>query len=59
MVLYQEIERQVLVHAPLIVLSYAVYERLFRPQVMGIEAGALGDPQIPMKKIWLRTEQRE
>jgi len=56
MALYQEIERQVLGHAPLIVLSYAVYERLFRPQVMGIEAGALGDPYLPMKKIWLKTE---
>ena len=51
--LYQEVERQVVNNAPLLVLSYASYERIFQPYVKGIQVSALGDPYIPMKKIWM------
>jgi oligopeptide transport system substrate-binding protein len=50
--LYQEVERQVVAAAPVIVLSYYTYERVFQPYVKGIQVSALGDPYIPMKKIW-------
>jgi peptide/nickel transport system substrate-binding protein/oligopeptide transport system substrate-binding protein len=51
--LYQEVEQQIVGNAPLMVLSYYSYERVFQPYVKGIQVSALGDPYIPMKKIWL------
>ncbi len=39
--------------APIIPLNYQSYERLFQPYVQSIEVSALGDPYIPMRKIWL------
>jgi peptide/nickel transport system substrate-binding protein/oligopeptide transport system substrate-binding protein len=51
--LYQELERRIVGDAPLIVLSYYTYERVFQPYVKGIQVSALGDPYIPMKKIWI------
>jgi ABC-type transport system substrate-binding protein len=51
--LYQETERQIVSNAPFIVLSYPSYERVFQPYVKGIQVSAMGDPFIPMKKIWL------
>jgi ABC-type transport system substrate-binding protein len=51
--LYQELERRIVGDAPLLVLSYYSYERIFQPYVKGIQVSALGDPYIPMKKIWI------
>jgi oligopeptide transport system substrate-binding protein len=51
--LYQEVERQIVSEAPILVLSYYSYERVFQPYVKGIQVSALGDPYIPMKKIWI------
>jgi ABC-type transport system substrate-binding protein len=51
--LYQEVERQIVGNAPVLVLSYYSYERVFQPYVKGIQVSALGDPYIPMKKIWI------
>lgn len=51
--LYQEVERQIVSDAPVLVLSYYSYERVFQPYVKGIQVNALGDPYIPMKKIWI------
>jgi ABC-type transport system substrate-binding protein len=57
--LYQEVEREVVAQAPLIVLSYSSYERVFQPYVKGIQVSAMGDPYIPMKKIWIeRTKEK-
>ena len=39
--------------APIIPLNYQSYERLFQRYVQSIEVSALGDPYIPMRKIWL------
>jgi peptide/nickel transport system substrate-binding protein/oligopeptide transport system substrate-binding protein len=50
---YQEAERHIVGNAPVIVLSYYTYERVFQPYVRGIQVSAMGDPFIPMKKIWL------
>jgi oligopeptide transport system substrate-binding protein len=51
--LYREVERLVMADAPVIPLSYYTYERLFQPYVQSVEVSALGDPYIPMRKIWL------
>ena len=57
--LYQELERRIVGDAPLIVLSYYTYERVFQPYVKGIQVSALGDPYIPMKKIWIERSKLE
>jgi peptide/nickel transport system substrate-binding protein/oligopeptide transport system substrate-binding protein len=53
LLLYQEAERQIVGYAPLVVLSYSSYERVFQPYVKGIQVSPMGDRYIPMKKIWL------
>jgi hypothetical protein len=39
--------------APVIPLNYYSYERAFQPYVRSIEVSALGDPYVPIRKIWL------
>ncbi|MCX5736761.1 MAG: ABC transporter substrate-binding protein [candidate division NC10 bacterium] len=51
--LYREAERLIMEDSPIIPLNYYSYERLFQPYVKSIEVSALGDPYIPMRKIWL------
>jgi peptide/nickel transport system substrate-binding protein/oligopeptide transport system substrate-binding protein len=51
--LYRETERLVMEDSPVVPLNYYGYERLFQPYVQSIEVNALGDPYIPMRKIWL------
>jgi ABC-type oligopeptide transport system substrate-binding subunit len=51
--LYREAERLIMEDSPVIPLNYDSYERLFQPYVQSIEINALGDPYIPMRKIWL------
>ena len=57
--LYQEVEREVVAQAPLIVLSYSSYERVFQPYVKGIQVSAMGDPYIPMKRIWIERNKEK
>ncbi len=51
--LYRQVEQLILMDAPVIPLNYYSYERLFQSYVQSIEVNALGDPYIPMRKIWL------
>jgi ABC-type transport system substrate-binding protein len=51
--LYRDVERLILDDAPVIPLSYYSYERVFQPYVRSVEVSALGDPYIPLRKIWL------
>lgn len=51
--LYREVEKKILEQAPIIVLGYYSYERLFQSYVKGIRVSALGDRYIPMRSIWL------
>jgi peptide/nickel transport system substrate-binding protein/oligopeptide transport system substrate-binding protein len=51
--LYREAERLIMGDAPVVPLNYYSYERVFQPYVQSIEVSALGDPYIPMRKIWL------
>ncbi len=51
--LYRQAEKLIMEDAPVIPLNYQNYERLFQTYVHSIEVSALGDPYIPMRKIWL------
>jgi oligopeptide transport system substrate-binding protein len=51
--LYRQAERLIMEDAPVFPINYSSYERLFQSYVKSIEVNALGDPYIPMRKIWL------
>jgi len=51
--LYREAESTILEDAPLIPFMYWVFEAVFQPYVKGLEISSLGQPYIPLKKIWL------
>jgi len=56
--LYRQAEQQVVDDAPIIPVWHYTYERLFQPYVRSVEVNGLGDPYIPLKKIWLDTRPR-
>ena len=51
--LYREAERTILADAPMVPLMYLTFESAFQPYVKGLEISSLGQPYIPLKKIWL------
>ena len=51
--LYRKAEQTILSDAPLIPFFHHTYERLFQPYVRSVEVNGLGDPYIPLRKIWL------
>jgi len=51
--LYRRVEQLVLDDAPLIPMMHHTYERLFQPYVRSVEVNGLGDPYIPLRKVWL------
>jgi oligopeptide transport system substrate-binding protein len=51
--LYRRAEELVLEDAPIIPIWHLTYERLFQPYVRSVEVNGLGDPYIPLRKIWL------
>ena len=51
--LYRQAESMILEDAPLIPFMYWVFEAVFQPYVKGLEISSLGQPYIPLKKIWL------
>lgn len=53
MELYRRAEQVVLDDAPIIPIWHYTYERVFQPYVRSIEVNGLGDPYIPLRKIWL------
>ena len=56
--LYRQAEQVVLDDAPIIPVWHYAYERLFQPYVRSVEVNGLGDPYIPLKKIWLDGRAR-
>jgi peptide/nickel transport system substrate-binding protein len=56
--LYRHAEQLVLDDAPVIPVWHYTYERLFQPYVRSVEVNGLGDPYIPLKKIWLYNRPR-
>ena len=51
--LYRQVEQMVMNDAPIIPVWHYTYERLFQPYVKSVEVNGLGDPYIPLRKIWL------
>lgn len=51
--LYRDAERIILAETPLIPWIYWTPESAFQPYVKGLEMSALGQPYVPLKKIWL------
>jgi peptide/nickel transport system substrate-binding protein len=51
--LYQRAEELIVEDAPVIPIWHQTYERLFQPYVRSIEVNGLGDPYIPLRKMWL------
>jgi ABC-type transport system substrate-binding protein len=51
--LYRQAETLIMADAPTVNLVYYTVERVFHRYVNGIELNALGEPYIPMKKVWL------
>jgi ABC-type oligopeptide transport system substrate-binding subunit len=58
MELYRQAEQTVMDDAPVIPIWHYTYERLFQPYVKSVEVNGLGDPYIPLKKIWLEGRPR-
>jgi peptide/nickel transport system substrate-binding protein/oligopeptide transport system substrate-binding protein len=51
--LYRRAEQMILDDAPVIPVWHYTYERLFQKYVRSVEVSGLGDPYIPLRKIWL------
>jgi peptide/nickel transport system substrate-binding protein/oligopeptide transport system substrate-binding protein len=51
--LYRRAEQMILDDAPIIPVWHYTYERLFQKYVRSVEVSGLGDPYIPLRKIWL------
>ena len=51
--LYRRAEQAVIDDAPLIPVWHYTYERVFQPYVRSVQVNGLGDPYIPLRKIWL------
>ncbi len=56
--LYRRAEQVIIEDAPLIPIFHYTYERLFQPYVRSVEVNGLGDPYIPLRKIWLDRAER-
>jgi peptide/nickel transport system substrate-binding protein/oligopeptide transport system substrate-binding protein len=52
--LYRKAEQVVLDDAPVLPFWYYTYERLFQSSVKSVEVNGLGDPYIPLRKIWMQ-----
>jgi peptide/nickel transport system substrate-binding protein/oligopeptide transport system substrate-binding protein len=51
--LYRRAEQLIMDDAPIIPFWHYTYERVFQPYVRSVEVNGLGDPYIPLHKIWL------
>ena len=51
--LYRRTEQLILDDAPIVPVFHRAYERLFQSYVRSVEVNGLGDPYIPLRKIWL------
>jgi peptide/nickel transport system substrate-binding protein/oligopeptide transport system substrate-binding protein len=53
--LYRRVEQLILDDAPVIPVWHYTYERLFQRYVKSVEVNGLGDPYIPLRKVWLEV----
>jgi ABC-type transport system substrate-binding protein len=52
--LYRRAEQLIMNDAVVVPFFHYTYERVFQPYVKSIEVSGLGDPYIPLRKIWLQ-----
>jgi peptide/nickel transport system substrate-binding protein/oligopeptide transport system substrate-binding protein len=57
--LYSEIQDMIMEDAPVILLNYRAYERVFQHYVRDYEGKALGDHYFSLKRVWLEREAME
>ena len=50
---YRRAEQLIMDDAAVLPVWHQPYERVFQPYVRSVEVNGLGDPYIPMRKIWL------
>jgi peptide/nickel transport system substrate-binding protein/oligopeptide transport system substrate-binding protein len=55
--LYRKAEEAIVNDAPIIPLLHHTYERVFQPYVRSVEVNGLGDPYIPLRKMWLERAE--
>ncbi len=55
--LYRRIEPILLEDAPVVPVWHYDFERLFQSYVRSVEVNGLGDPYIPLRKIWLEERR--
>lgn len=55
--LYRRAEQTILDDAPIIPIWHYPFERLFQGYVRSVEVNGLGDPYIPLRKIWLENRR--
>jgi peptide/nickel transport system substrate-binding protein/oligopeptide transport system substrate-binding protein len=56
--LYRRAEQLIVRDAIVVPIWHYTYERLFQPYVRSVEVNGLGDPYIPLRKIWLDRGER-
>ncbi len=56
--LYRRVEQMVVDEAIIIPILHHTYEGLFQPWVRSVEVNGLGDPYIPLRKVWLERPER-
>jgi oligopeptide transport system substrate-binding protein len=57
--LYAEVQDMIMRDAPVILLNYLAYERVFQPYVEDFEGKALGDHYFTMKRVWLQKDEEK
>jgi len=50
--LYRRAEKLIVDDAPILPFWHYTYERRFQPYVKNVEVSGLGDPYIPLRKVW-------
>ena len=56
--LYRQAEQIILNDAPMVTLLHYMYEMVLQPYVEGVEVSALGDPYVPLRKVWLKQPRQ-
>jgi oligopeptide transport system substrate-binding protein len=51
--LFSDVEDEIMKDAPVILLNYLAYERVFQPYVKNVVGNALGDHSFILKRVWL------
>jgi len=57
--LYADVQDMIMEDAPVILLNYLAYERVFQPYVKDFEGKALGDHYFTMKRVWLQKDEEK